>query len=168
MKRTTGGQRLMAKCLRLRNARPRPCPWFRTAFPRELPANASWRQFGTGISTSLPIPNTKHPSKHALGASSQHSTRPPKVHRSSRCRRETCHTLPGRTRIYSALTLFKFTPNRVRVELTQMTIALTRLPHLSREDFQSYWFEHHAPLVRQCADVLGILEYHQLHAVAEM
>ena len=49
-----------------------------------------------------------------------------------------------------------------------MTIALTRLPHLSREDFQSYWFEHHAPLVRQCADVLGILEYHQLHAVAEM
>lgn len=50
--------------------------------------------------------------------------------------------------------------------MNQMTIALTRLPDLSREDFQSYWFEHHSPLVRQYADLLGIVGYIQLHTLA--
>ena len=31
--------------------------------------------------------------------------------------------------------------------MIKLTYALVRLPHLSREAFQTYWFETHAPLV---------------------
>lgn len=51
--------------------------------------------------------------------------------------------------------------------MIRMTVALTRLPHLSREAFQAYWFEQHGPLVRRLAEVLGIVEYAQLHALDE-
>lgn len=44
-------------------------------------------------------------------------------------------------------------------------MALTRLPHLSRDAFQAYWFEQHGPLVRGLAEALGIVEYVQLHSV---
>ena len=48
-----------------------------------------------------------------------------------------------------------------------MTVALTRLPQLSRAEFQGYWLEQHGPLVRRLAEVLGIVEYVQLHALDE-
>ena len=31
--------------------------------------------------------------------------------------------------------------------MIKLTFCLVRLPHLSREAFQRYWFETHAPLV---------------------
>lgn len=46
-----------------------------------------------------------------------------------------------------------------------MMVALTRLPKLSRQEFHSYWFDQHGPLVKHNATVLGILEYVQLHSV---
>jgi uncharacterized protein (TIGR02118 family) len=39
------------------------------------------------------------------------------------------------------------------------------LPHLSREAFQRYWFETHAPLVASVKDVLRIRRYVQLHSL---
>jgi len=51
--------------------------------------------------------------------------------------------------------------------MIRMTVALTRLPHLSREAFQAYWLERHGPLVLSLAEALGIVEYVQLHALDE-
>jgi uncharacterized protein (TIGR02118 family) len=45
----------------------------------------------------------------------------------------------------------------------KLTFCLRRLPHLSREEFQTYWRETHAPLVAKHAEVLGILRYVQNH-----
>jgi uncharacterized protein (TIGR02118 family) len=45
----------------------------------------------------------------------------------------------------------------------KLTFCLRRLPHLSREEFQRYWREQHAPLVAKHAGVLGILRYVQAH-----
>nr|WP_225908025.1 EthD domain-containing protein [Hyphomonas sediminis] len=45
-----------------------------------------------------------------------------------------------------------------------MTFCLRRLPHLSREEFQRYWREQHAPLVAKHAATLGIVRYEQVHA----
>jgi uncharacterized protein (TIGR02118 family) len=43
----------------------------------------------------------------------------------------------------------------------KLTFCLRRLPHLTREEFQAYWRETHAPLVAKHAEVLGILHYVQ-------
>lgn len=48
--------------------------------------------------------------------------------------------------------------------MIKLTFCLRRLPHLSREDFQRYWRETHAPLVAARATTLGILKYEQVHA----
>jgi uncharacterized protein (TIGR02118 family) len=45
----------------------------------------------------------------------------------------------------------------------KLTFCLRRLPHLSREEFQRYWREQHAPLVAKHARTLGILRYVQAH-----
>ncbi|MFZ5669542.1 MAG: EthD domain-containing protein [Pseudomonadota bacterium] len=45
----------------------------------------------------------------------------------------------------------------------RLTIALTRLPTLTRGEFQAYWRDRHAPLVRSMAEVMGIVGYVQLH-----
>jgi uncharacterized protein (TIGR02118 family) len=45
----------------------------------------------------------------------------------------------------------------------KLTFCLRRLPHLTREEFQTYWREQHAPLVAKHAEVLGILRYVQNH-----
>jgi uncharacterized protein (TIGR02118 family) len=45
----------------------------------------------------------------------------------------------------------------------KLTFCLRRLPHLSREEFQRYWREQHAPLVARHSGVLGILRYVQCH-----
>jgi len=50
--------------------------------------------------------------------------------------------------------------------MIKLSFCLHRLPHLSREAFQSYWFEKHAPLVRQHRSALRIRRYVQCHAVS--
>ena len=48
--------------------------------------------------------------------------------------------------------------------MLKLTFCLHRLPHLGREEFQRYWRETHAPLVRRLAAVLRIRRYVQSHA----
>ena len=38
--------------------------------------------------------------------------------------------------------------------MIKLTFALMRRPELTREMFQAYWYEHHAPLVASVKDVL--------------
>jgi uncharacterized protein (TIGR02118 family) len=51
--------------------------------------------------------------------------------------------------------------------MLKLVFCLTRLPHLSRAEFQRYWRETHAPLVRSHAAALGIRRYVQLHTGAD-
>jgi len=48
--------------------------------------------------------------------------------------------------------------------MLKLVFCLRRLPGLSRDEFQRYWRETHAPLVRRHADALGIERYVQVHA----
>lgn len=47
--------------------------------------------------------------------------------------------------------------------MIKLTFALRRAPHLSREQFQRYWREQHAPLVEKHREALGIRRYVQVH-----
>jgi uncharacterized protein (TIGR02118 family) len=49
--------------------------------------------------------------------------------------------------------------------MIKLTFCLHRLPHLTREAFQRYWFETHAPLVARHRNVLRIRRYVQMHSV---
>lgn len=49
--------------------------------------------------------------------------------------------------------------------MIKLTFCLVRLPHLSREAFQDYWFNTHGPLVASVAEVLQIRRYVQLHSL---
>ncbi len=49
--------------------------------------------------------------------------------------------------------------------MIKLVFCLRRLPALSREEFQRYWRERHAPLVASHADALGIRRYVQVHTV---
>jgi uncharacterized protein (TIGR02118 family) len=49
--------------------------------------------------------------------------------------------------------------------MIKLTFCLVRLPHLSRAQFQKYWFETHAPLVASVAETLQIRRYVQLHSL---
>jgi len=49
--------------------------------------------------------------------------------------------------------------------MVHLIFCLRRLPHLSREEFQRYWRETHAPLVKKHAGVLGIKRYVQAHTI---
>jgi len=49
--------------------------------------------------------------------------------------------------------------------MIKLTFCLTRLPNLSREAFQDYWFNVHAPLVASVAETLMIRRYVQLHSL---
>ncbi|PCG14285.1 MULTISPECIES: EthD domain-containing protein [Sphingomonas] len=48
--------------------------------------------------------------------------------------------------------------------MIKMIFCLHRLPGLSREDFQLYWRERHAPLVQEVAPILRIRRYVQSHS----
>ena len=48
--------------------------------------------------------------------------------------------------------------------MIKLTFCLVRLPRLSREAFQDYWFTKHAPLVARHREVLRIQRYVQLHS----
>lgn len=49
--------------------------------------------------------------------------------------------------------------------MVKLTFALRRAKHLSREEFQRYWREQHAPLVESHRRVLGIRRYVQVHTL---
>src|SRR5213594_34170 len=49
--------------------------------------------------------------------------------------------------------------------MVKLVFCLTRLPHLSRAEFQRYWRETHGPLVRQHAAALHIRRYVQVHTL---
>lgn len=49
--------------------------------------------------------------------------------------------------------------------MIKLTFCLTRLPSLSREAFQAYWFDTHAPLVASVAEPLRIRRYVQTHSL---
>jgi uncharacterized protein (TIGR02118 family) len=49
--------------------------------------------------------------------------------------------------------------------MLKLIFCLHRLPHLSRAEFQRYWFDVHAPLVRQHAAALRIRRYLQAHTI---
>jgi uncharacterized protein (TIGR02118 family) len=50
--------------------------------------------------------------------------------------------------------------------MTKLVFCLRRLPHLSAEEFQRYWYDRHAPLVRSHAATLRIRRYVQTHTLA--
>jgi uncharacterized protein (TIGR02118 family) len=49
--------------------------------------------------------------------------------------------------------------------MIKLSFCLRRLPHLSREEFQRYWFDTHAPLVRKHSEALRIRRYVQTHTL---
>ena len=49
--------------------------------------------------------------------------------------------------------------------MIKLTFCLRRAPHLTREEFQRYWLEHHGPLVRASVAALRIRRYVQSHTV---
>ena len=51
--------------------------------------------------------------------------------------------------------------------MIKLTFCLKRKPGMSREDFQAYWRNHHAPLVKKHAEILGIQRYVQSHSLSD-
>ena len=51
--------------------------------------------------------------------------------------------------------------------MAHLMFCLRRLPHLTRAQFQDYWRNVHAPLVRAHAEALGLSAYTQNHALAD-
>ena len=51
--------------------------------------------------------------------------------------------------------------------MVKLIFCLHRRAELSREQFQSYWRDRHAPLVASHAQALGIRRYVQCHTLAE-
>ncbi len=49
--------------------------------------------------------------------------------------------------------------------MIKLCFCLHRLPHLSREDFQAYWYKNHAPLVARHRAALHIRRYVQCHTL---
>lgn len=48
--------------------------------------------------------------------------------------------------------------------MIKLVFSLRRRPGTTREEFQAYWRDHHAPLVSQHAETLRIRRYVQTHA----
>lgn len=49
--------------------------------------------------------------------------------------------------------------------MVKLVFCVHRLSHLSRDEFQAYWSERHAPLVRSHAATLRIQRYVQVHSL---
>jgi uncharacterized protein (TIGR02118 family) len=49
--------------------------------------------------------------------------------------------------------------------MIKLVFALRRREDMTREEFQRYWREQHAPLVKRHADALHIRRYVQVHAL---
>ena len=52
--------------------------------------------------------------------------------------------------------------------MIKLVFALRRRPDLTREEFQTYWREQHAPLVASHAETLGIRRYVQVHTLPDV
>ena len=52
--------------------------------------------------------------------------------------------------------------------MIKLTFCLRRLPHLSVEEFQTYWRDTHAPLVAERSEVLKIRRYVQVHTRSDL
>ena len=50
--------------------------------------------------------------------------------------------------------------------MLRVTFCLKRLPGMTRAQFQDYWRNSHAPLVKEHAEALGIRKYVQSHSLA--
>lgn len=50
---------------------------------------------------------------------------------------------------------------------SRIVFPLRRLAHLTRDEFQAYWFDVHGPLVASHAETLGIVRYQQVHTREE-
>ncbi|MEX0784772.1 MAG: EthD domain-containing protein [Dehalococcoidia bacterium] len=48
--------------------------------------------------------------------------------------------------------------------MIKLVFCLKRRPEMTREEFQTYWYEKHAPLVKMHATTLGIKRYVQVHS----
>lgn len=48
--------------------------------------------------------------------------------------------------------------------MIKLTFCLQRKDGMDLDEFQRYWREEHAPLVRQHAEALGIVRYVQMHS----
>jgi uncharacterized protein (TIGR02118 family) len=51
--------------------------------------------------------------------------------------------------------------------MIKLVFVLRRRPELTRDEFQTYWREQHAPLVRSHADALGVRRYVQVHTLPD-
>jgi uncharacterized protein (TIGR02118 family) len=51
--------------------------------------------------------------------------------------------------------------------MIKLTFCLRRLPELTREEFQRYWFDNHAPLVKKHTEALRIQRYVQVHSASD-
>ena len=51
--------------------------------------------------------------------------------------------------------------------MVKLVFCLRRRDGLTREQFQAYWRDHHAPLVARHAAALGIRKYVQVHTLPE-
>ena len=49
--------------------------------------------------------------------------------------------------------------------MIKLTFCLMRRPEFTREAFQAYWFDNHAPLVASVRETLRIRRYVQLHSL---
>ena len=49
--------------------------------------------------------------------------------------------------------------------MVKLTYCLHRLDGMSRDEFQTYWYDKHAPLVKSVAEVLHIRRYIQCHTI---
>ncbi len=45
--------------------------------------------------------------------------------------------------------------------MLKLIMCVKRQPHLTREQFDDHWFNHHGPLVNSLAKILGIRQYIQ-------
>ena len=51
--------------------------------------------------------------------------------------------------------------------MIKLTFALTRLPSLTRAEFQDYWYNTHGPLVATVSHALGSRRYVQMHSAPD-
>ena len=49
-------------------------------------------------------------------------------------------------------------------QMVKILFCLRRLPTLSAQEFQKYWYEVHAPLIKKHQQVLRIARYVQFHS----
>ena len=48
--------------------------------------------------------------------------------------------------------------------MIKLSFCLTRKDHLTREQFQDYWINKHAPLVKSVSKDLKIIKYYQIQS----